>query len=111
MTSNALATALMASRRVKRRSEQGDGQCPGAGGAGVHEALFVDLPVVERHAILAGQDPEDLLDLFGSGRGDHLVAEGGGEVVDAGRARAARAVGELNGGELLGPTVAQQHRP
>ena len=91
----------------ERRSEQGDGQCPGTGGAGIHEALFVDLPVVERHAILAGQDPEDLLDLFGSMWRDHFVTEGSVEVVDCCRARAARAVGEFNVGELLGPTVAQ----
>ena len=56
----------------ERRSEQGDGQCPGGGGTGVREALLVDLPVVERHAILASEDPENLLDLFGSMRRGHF---------------------------------------
>ncbi len=52
------------------RSEQGDGQCPGGGDPCIRKVLLVDLPVVERHAVLAGEDPEDLLrPLRGRARG------------------------------------------
>ena len=90
----------------ERRSEQGDGQCPDAGGAGVQEMLFVDLPVVERHAVLAGQDPKDLLDLCGTGRRERLTLEGSGHVVDAGGSQVAGAVGEIDPGQLLHPSLA-----
>ena len=46
----------------KGRPQQGDGDGPGVG-----SPVVVDLPVVERHALLPGQDPEDGLGVLGSG--------------------------------------------
>ena len=75
------------------------------------ETLFVDLPVVERHAVLAGQDPEDLLDLCGTGRRDCLTPEGSGQVVDGGGSQAAVTVGEIDAGQLLRPAARAARRP
>ena len=61
VTSKALATAHGVPAG-EGRSEQGDGERPGVG-----SQVLVDLPVVERHAVLAGQDPEDRLGVLGPG--------------------------------------------
>ncbi len=54
VTSKALATALMASRRVKVDPSRVTGIALVLG-----SQVLVDLPVIERHAFLSGQDPED----------------------------------------------------
>ena len=46
----------------ERRPQQGDGDGPGVG-----SEVLVDLPVVERHTLLPGQDSEDGLGVLGSG--------------------------------------------
>ena len=96
VTSNALATAQMASRRVKVDPSRVTGIARVSGASSL-----VDLPVIERHPGLAGKDPEDRLGVFGSGWDGRFVAEGGGEVIDTGRPRGTFAVGELDLGELL----------
>ena len=63
VTSNALATAADGIPSGEARSEQGDGHHPGPTPL-FGETLLVDLPVIEGHPLLAGQDPEDLLDLL-----------------------------------------------
>ena len=68
--------------------------------------LFVDLPVVERHAVLAGKYPKDLLDLCGTGRRECLTLEGSGHVVDAGGSQVAGVVGEIDPRQLLHPSLA-----
>ena len=89
VTSNALATRTHGVSAGERRSEQGDGQCPDAGDAGVREMLLVDLPVVERHARSrrpgSGRPPRPLR----VRAPNRLTPEGGGQVVDAGGSQAA----------------------
>ena len=85
----------------ERRGEQGDGHRPGTGSPGVEDLVLVDLPVIERHPVFAGEDAEDRLGVLGPGWDGRIVAEGGGEVVDTGRAGVASLAWELDGAEPL----------
>ena len=49
------------------------------------EPGLVDLPVIQRHAFLSGEDPEDGLGVCRSGWNGRFVAKGGGDVVETGR--------------------------
>ena len=107
VTSKALATPQMASRRVKVELKQGEGQRPGIGSAGSRAVVVSEIPVIHRHAVLARQDPKHCLGVLRSGRGGGFLAEDSVQVIDSGRAGATLAIGNFDRRELLGPSCAQ----
>ena len=94
VTSNALATALRASRRVKVDPSRVTGMA--RVGLPVRASVLVDLPVVERHPFSPARTWKDRLDLARVRVSTAVVAEGGGDVVDRGRPGAPVAVGKLD---------------
>ena len=89
----------------ERRSEQGDGHGPSLQGClGVGCCLLVDLPVVERHAVLAEEGLKRCLEVVGSWGTTLLVAESSREVVD-GRPGALRLRRQGAQGWPAGPTT------
>ena len=86
------------------RSEQGDGHGPGVGGQ-----LLVDLPVVEGHPGLAGEHPEDRLDLVGLGKSGRTAAHGvEDQITGSGGVVATFAVGVGDLRQLRGPARTQE---
>jgi hypothetical protein len=51
--------------------------------------VLVDLPVVEGHTFLTGEDTENVLDFLRAGCDRRLTPEGSRQVVDAGRSSTA----------------------
>ena len=97
VTSNALATALMASRREKLDPSRVRGSALTPGSSGIGPLLLVDRPVVQRYPRLPFQDPEHLLHVCCRGRCRNCVTpEGVGQVVDRCRSPAALPVGEFD---------------
>ena len=78
-----------------------------SGAPGFERSWFVEIPVIHRHAVLAGKDSKHCLGLLRSGRGRRLLAQGSSEVIDRGRAGATFAVGDLDHRELLRPSCTQ----
>jgi hypothetical protein len=66
-----------------------------------------EIPIIEHHPLLAGEDPKDGLGLLRFGRHGCFLAQGSRQVFARGGTVTTFAVGDLNHRELLGPGGAQ----
>ena len=83
----------MASRRVNVEPSRVRGSALESGAPGLERVVVIEIPVIDRNAVLARQDPKHRLGVLRSGRGGGFLAEDSVQVIDSGRAGATLASG------------------